>query len=155
MRKCPTLLPFDINEDHVLFCSGKNKLLLFGATRYYDYYVINVAKYPLKAGKLVFEGTINSAKDDITWKAIKSLNTSRISSIIFKMKNYVYVAGGKSRIGDILASCERLNLITHCWEQTGYRLPLPVSAEHSSVVLNQDESEAIIFGCKYLAHGRF
>ena len=153
-RKCPTLLPFDINEDRRLFYLGHNRLLLFGATRYYYCDTLprcqRVIRYPLKTGKLVFEGIINNVKDNIIWKEVGSLNTSRIATIIFKMKNYVYVAGGKSRVGNGLVSCERLNLITYCWEQTVYSLPSKISAEHSSVVVNADESEAIIFGCKCL-----
>ena len=112
--------------------------------------MISVAKYPLKSGKLVFEGIINNVKGNIIWKEVGSLNTSRIGTIIFKMKNCVYVAGGKSRDGNGLVSCERLNLITYSWEQTVYSLPLMISAEHSSVVVNTNESEAIIFGCKCL-----
>ena len=162
--ECPNLLPYDINEDHVLFYLGHDKILLLGGSRYcvrcgYNYIIDNDEldnvkctddEYCVAGGKLVFEGTINSVKDNIIWKQTKSLNNSRISSIIIKMKNYVYVAGGKSSNGNVLLLCERLNLITQCWEQTGYCLPFKISVEHSSVVLNKDESEAMIFGCECL-----
>ena len=141
--ECPNLLPYDINEDHVLFYLGQDKILLFGGSRYcvrcgHNYIIDNEElanvkctddEYCVAGGKLVFEGTINGVKDNIIWKQMNSLNTSRISAIIFKMKNYVYVAGGKSTNGTILVSCERLNLITQCWEQTGYCLPFKINID--------------------------
>ena len=165
---CPTLLPFDINEDHNLLYLGQNKILLLGGSRHCEKcgkdYIINDEKisyhfkcvdgkfcnanYPINTGKLTFEGTISSGNDNVAWKEIKSSSTSRLSSIAFKMKNYVYVAGGKSCTGNTIFSVERLNLISQCWEQTDYCIPIEVNAKHISVALNKDESEAIIFECK-------
>ena len=176
---CPTLLPIDIYEDQNLLYLGQNKILLLGGSPNcekcgnssilndekisYNFKCVdgkfctagypncNGWNYPINAGKLTFEGTISSRKDNVTWKEIKSSNTSRLSSIAFKMKNYVYVAGGKSCTGNTIFSVERLNLISQCWEQTEYRIPIELNSKHISVVLSKDESEAIIFGCKCFA----
>ena len=178
-RACPSLLPIDIYEDQNLLWLGQNKILLLGGSGHCEkcgnnsiiddekiccnfkcvdgkfctanYPTCNGWTYPINAGKLTFEGTISSCKDNVTWKEINSSITPRLSFISFKMKNYVYVAGGKSYAGNTIFSVERLNLISQCWEQTEYRIPIELNSKHISVVLSKDESEAIIFGCKCFA----
>ena len=158
--QCSTQLPIDVKAYHVLTNLGNNKILLIGGSCDIDqsgkkevYCPVNcddnycAFRHHRCSGTLVFEGRIDNTKDDVIWRKTRPLNIFRISPIVFKMKNNVYVAGGKSNEGHILDSCERYNLTNKNWSLSEHYLPFPLNVEHASVVTSKDESEAMIFNC--------
>ena len=156
---CSTLLPLNIGQGSVLGNLGDNTVILLGGSckkdechLYYDCCPVDwnnehcAVTCPSCPGTIIFEGKINYAKDDVIWKQLKPLSSFRLSPIVFKMKDYVYVAGGKSLEGYKIDSCERYNLKTRNWEDCEHSLPSSLTVEYASVAVSRDETEAIIFG---------
>ena len=95
----------------------------------------------------VFEGKLNKDKSDIDWKEISPLIQPRCFHNAVKMKNRLYIFGGlKVENGgsrEILDSYEFYDFNSKEWISNKYDFA-PFSLAHSSIVVNDDETYAVI-----------
>jgi hypothetical protein len=138
--KCPTLLPISLDRSHVLTSIGKNQIVLLGGNYPTGY------DHPL--ARCVFQGSLSCTNDDIIWKRMEPLKLPRISPLVFKMNDMIYVAGGVNQQGSLIRSCERYDMSTRTWEVCKHSLPFNADVKRASVVVSSDELLAIIIGCK-------
>ena len=137
---CKTRLPIDVSH-HTLVKIGHKKVLLAGG-------LVN----NLQPSNRVFEGTFQEKDKDVIWKDLKSLKRSRQSHICFKLGKNIYVAGGQgSEAHEILSCCEVYNLDHKKWNRS--YLKLPYSLYDASVVVDPDETFALITGNFSLTSG--
>ena len=133
---CPTSLPIDVRY-HTLTKIGDDSVLMIGGVL--DNIITN----------RVFLGTLinrHMGYKDVIWEELMGMSYSRFRHIAFKMKNQVYVFGGMLQLHSNLTTCERYDLSEKRWYNCHYTLPYALS--YASVVVDDDETVAIIIGGK-------
>ena len=134
IQTVPSQLPVCVDYGHTVTCVENKRVLVMGG-------FVNG-----NASNRVIQGEVTKNKNDVKWIEIGPMQKKRCNHIAFKMKGNVYVAGGLSMGSTYttLSCCERLDLNTNKWFSCEYSLPRPLY--DASVVVNSDESCAVITG---------
>ena len=159
IRKClqGTSLFIEPNEFcHQIFCHTPipTTLCFCSVTGMDDNRILVVGGHPHSNDMKAFIGELNSRQNDLIWTDVNNyIAKPRVSPMIFKMGDNIYIAGGEAYISpnDTLASrctklrtCISFNLKEKSWELCAYTLPYPLS--HASVFVSPDETFAMITG---------
>ena len=140
---CSTPFPIALTGGHTVNKIGADEVIVVGGYS------------GGKASEKVFHGKMLKNGVDITWRQLDSLKTAREYHIAFKMKGYVFVAGGVNEKYEPLQSCEIYSIKDNLWcsdgryklgVQTEGRYELPYPLVNSTVVISNDEAFALILG---------
>ena len=138
-------LPVTLNDGspaqvwgHTITKLEENKIMLAGGR------ALSRRPYRRETSRRVLEGTILGHDSDIHWSELKPLSKGRFGHISFKLKNFVYVAGGAEFGETRILSCEKYNLCTRTWSLSYHCLPYHLYK--ASVVVDEEESFALIIG---------
>jgi hypothetical protein len=134
---CPTKLPITV-QGHTLINISENRVILVGGI---------ITGYGL-SGR-VFLGELQTDEYDVIWKELDSIKYPRTKHLCFKLGLDVFIAGGYGDDG-ILSSIEKYNFEDRCWKI--HSKPLPCKLTSASVVVDKDETYAVITGGLTSAH---
>ena len=137
---CPTSLPLGVRY-HTVTKIGSNSVLLTGG-------IVNTT-----ITNRVFRGTLTGEYNgyrDVIWEELMGMSMWRFRHIAFKMKTQVYVCGGMYQRHSNPTTCERYDLTEEQWQICSHALPYPLS--YASVVVNDEETIAVITGGKKENH---
>lgn len=120
---------------------GSNRILLVGG-------FVKFNETISRATNMVLKGSIHNITGNDTrviWEELCPLSQPRGYHVSFKMRNHVYVAGGKhGKSYKALISCERYDVNNNKWYPVAHSLPYPLHS--ASVMVSQDETFAVITG---------
>ena len=124
---------------------GKNKVMFVGG----------VYHGKTQTSKRAFIGELTTDNRLLRWKELENITVGRSRAIIFKLKDMVYLTGG--RIIDVEPSlyyddirpsfvklCERFDIREEKWSTSKHTLPYPLHS--ASAVVSADDSFALITG---------
>ena len=134
---CSTKLPITV-QGHTIINISENEVILVGGI---------ITGFGL-SGR-VFLGELKTEEYDVVWKELPNVAYPRTKHMCFKLGMDVYIAGGYGDDG-ILSSVEKYNLKEGFWQV--HSKPLPCALTSASVVVDIDETYAVITGGLTSAH---
>ena len=144
-KKCSSRIPVSLNDGtpaqiwgHTITYVGDNRMMLVGGR------ALSQRPYRRETTKCVFGGELTKDNLDIKWEILKPLSTDRFGHFAFKLKNYLYVAGGAEYgVKDILC-CEMYDIDKRFWSISKHSLPYHLYK--ASVIVDNEENFALIIG---------
>ena len=137
---CPSKLPITV-QGHTIINISENEVILVGGI---------ITGFGL-SGR-VFLGELQTDDYDVIWKELASITYPRTKHLCFKLGLDVFIAGGYGDEG-ILSSIERYNVKEMSWEIHSKALPCKLTS--ASVVVDKDETYAVITGGLTSAHTNY
>ena len=144
-KKCPSKIPVSLNDGtpaqiwgHSITFVRNNTFIIIGGR------ALSQRPYRRETTRCVIQGEISEESMDITWKKLRSMLNDRFGHFSFKLKNFVYVAGGAEYGTEDILCCEVYDIFNDSWSISPHNLPYHLYK--ASVIVNEDETYALIIG---------
>ena len=144
-KKCPSKIPVSLNDGtpaqiwgHSITFVRNNTFIIIGGR------ALSQRPYRRETTRCVIQGEILEERMDITWKKLRSMLNDRFGHFSFKLKNFVYVAGGAEYGTKDILCCEVYDILNDSWSISPHNLPYHLYK--ASVIVNEDETYALIIG---------